>query len=123
MALITLGEAEGYDVAKQLTANSDKDEANISMLNAFAWTIVQPTPAAKNPDYAFALALAKRALDASKGDPMIMDTYALTLFRSGDKAKAIETETKAVEGMKKMPDIDPATLKDTEARLESFKKG
>lgn len=122
MPMISLGMKEGYDIARKAsTTGMVKD--NYQFMNTVAWTIVQPKPAAKNPDYAFALSFAKRALDLSNGNPTVRDTYALALWKTGDKAKAVEQETLAVADMKKDSTTPPETIKDCEGRLAEFKKG
>lgn len=86
-------------------------------LNALAWTIVDPDGDVKDKDIAFALKAATEADRLSENqDPAILDTLARVYFVKGDKAKAIEIQTKAVSlaegGMKA----------ELEKSLEEFKK-
>ena len=121
MPMITLGMKAGYDIVRKAADGPMK--SNYQFLNQAAWTIVQPKPVAKNPDNALALSLAKRALDLSNGDANIRDTYALALWKTGDKAKATAQEAIAVDALKKIATTPPATLEECEGRLAQFKKG
>lgn len=108
--------------AKQLSENEAK--GNAMMLNALAWPMVAPDSKLTNPDYALAVSLAEQAVAAGKKpDPMIMDTLATAYFKNGDKAKAIETEAKAVALLNADPTADAATKKEMTERLAEFKKG
>ncbi|RYG16986.1 hypothetical protein EON82_24390 [bacterium] len=115
------GSPKLVDFAKRLANEDLKD--NPEALNSLAWSIVDPESKMPKPNYEAALILAKRAVDATKmKDGMILDTYALALFKTGDKAKAIELQAKAVELARKDKRVDPATMKEMEGRLEEFKK-
>jgi thiol-disulfide isomerase/thioredoxin len=115
------GGAKLTALAQRFATEDFKDDA--VMLNQLAWSIIDPEAKSVNPNYDAALIMAKRAVEVSKGqDGAILDTYALTLFKTGDKAKAIEMQTKAVELARKDKETEPATLKEMEARLEEFKK-
>ncbi len=117
--LIIQGSKDGYAMAETLTTGMYKD--NPQVLNLFAWAIVEPTPAAKDPDYQVALKYSKRAVDVTKStDPAVMDTYARALFKSGDKAGAVEWETKAIGLLK---GADAATVKSYQDSLNEYKKG
>ena len=94
------------------------------MLNQIAWTIIEAKDPVKKPDFDVAVALAQRAAELTKfEDPMILDTLAFGLYKKGDKAKAIELQTKAVALLESKKDIDEATKKEIKDRLEMFKKG
>ena len=98
-------------------------EKDPETLNSLAWAIIDPEAKLEKRDYASALLLAEAAAKASKmEDGMILDTYALALFKTGDKKKAIELQTKAVEIYRKDKEVDPKTLKEMEDRLAEFKK-
>jgi tetratricopeptide (TPR) repeat protein len=82
-----------------------------------AWTIVDPAASIENRNADLALRAAKRAseLEGDK-DPMILDTLARAHFLKGDKAKAIEIQTKALAGA-------PDELKaDFQKSLDEFSK-
>lgn len=116
------GSPKLVDLAKRLVAEELKD--NPEALNSLAWSIVDPEGKMPKPNYEAALILAKRAVDITKmKDGMILDTYALALFRTGDRAKAVELQAKAVELARKDKRVDAATMKEMEGRLEEFKKG
>ncbi|HMS56264.1 MAG TPA: redoxin domain-containing protein [Fimbriimonadaceae bacterium] len=120
--LLEHDEAAAYPFAKQCAENEWKD--NPTMLNQVAWTIIEAKPPVKNPDLKIAVAIAQRAVELTKSqDPMILDTYAFGLFKTGEKAKAIELQTKAVELLKTRTDIPDDIKKEITDRLEMFKKG
>lgn len=119
--LVSTANPKLVDFAKRLVSDDLKDNAD--MLNSLAWAIVDPKSQFPKPNFDAALILAKRAAEASKmKDGMILDTYALCLFKTGDKAKALELQTKAVELAKTDKRVDAETLKDMQGRLEEFKK-
>jgi len=100
-------------------------------LNGIAWTIVDPAMKvdfAKNKEVlALAIKAAEKANTLTKNsDPMILDTYATALFANGDKAKAIEAQTRALAAVKEnkeMSDEQREELtKELSERLEQFKK-
>jgi thiol-disulfide isomerase/thioredoxin len=66
-------------------------------LNMIAWSIVDPQAPIDNRDADLALRAAKRASELEgDNDPMILDTLARAHFLKGDKAKAVEIQTKAI---------------------------
>ena len=95
-----------------------KDDAQ--QLNGIAWTIVDPAnKKLEKRDFVLAKKAALRANELSKGkDAAILDTLAKVYFDSGDAAKAIETQTKALELMKGTEDE-----KDYQGRLDQYKSG
>ena len=122
-----LGEAFQSGDADKIIAASTKaielkgDDA--ALMNEIAWNLVDPTGpfAAKvkaEPKLAdLALQAAQKADAATKSkDPAVLDTLARAYFVKGDKAKALETQTKAVS-------LAPADMKaDLETSLEEYKK-
>lgn len=111
-------EAKGYAYANTLLTGVLKDHP--AGLNEIAWTIVDDSEL-KKPDFALALKMAKRAVELTKEtDGMMMDTLALAYYRTGDKAKAISTQEKALAILKK-EGADPEIIADLEARLKMFK--
>ena len=110
------------DLAKRFVEEDYKDDA--IMLNQLAWSIVDPESRNPKPNYAVALVLAKRAAEASEmKDGQILDTYALALWKTGDKKQALELQQKAVDLVNKDPDVTEDSRKEIAARLEEFKKG
>src|SRR5262249_44790231 len=70
---------------------------NPMLQNQLAWEIATK-PGLEERDLDLAEKAAYRANDAAKGkDPAILDTVARVLFLKGEKDKAIEYQTKAVE--------------------------
>ncbi|MBL8048717.1 MAG: redoxin domain-containing protein [Chthonomonas sp.] len=109
---------EALKFAKSFQADFDKDAM---ALNEVAWSIVEVNDATKE-DYMYACSLAEKAAKIRDKDYAILDTYAYALFRCGDKAKAIEVQTKAVELADKDAAADAELKKELKERLELFKK-
>ncbi|HRF58751.1 MAG TPA: redoxin family protein [Fimbriimonadaceae bacterium] len=97
---------------------------NSMALNQFAWGLIDPDMKFKKAvDNKIAVKIAQRAAELTKEeDPMILDTYALAVFKSGDVKKAIALQEKAVAGIEKMEGIDADTIKELKDRLAEFKK-
>jgi hypothetical protein len=84
------------------------------MLNQVAWLILESEGVEKR-DYKLATSAAERAVEITKGkDAAILDTLAKAYFDSGDKAKGIETQKKAVGA------ADAEMKKDLEVTLKRY---
>jgi thiol-disulfide isomerase/thioredoxin len=93
---------------------------NAQGLNFIAWAIVDPDSKYDTRDLKLALKAALRANELTKGEePNVLDTLAKVYFDSGDAAKAVEIQTKAVELLKGNPKAE----EDFKSRLELYKKG
>ena len=115
-----MDERGAYAYARKLHDGAMKD--NAMALNAMAWEIADAKEL-KSPDYALALSLAMRASEITKNEePNILDTLALCYFKSGMKDKAVSTQTKAVELLKK-GGADADTIAEFEERLKSYQAG
>lgn len=69
---------------------------NAQALNQVAWTILT-APGVEKRDFKLATTAAERAAEVTKGkDAAILDTLAKAYFDGGNKAKAIETQEKAI---------------------------
>lgn len=80
-------------IAPHLTTTF-KDEAQA--LNQVAWTILT-APGVEKRDFKLATSAAERAVEVTKGkDAAVLDTLAKAYFEGGNKAKAIETQEKAI---------------------------
>lgn len=122
-----LGEAFQSGDADKIIAASNKaielkgDDAGL--MNEIAWNLVDPAGpfAAKvkaEPKLADLALQAAQKADAATGskDPAVLDTLARAYFVKGDKAKAVELQTKAVS-------LAPADMKaDLQASLEEYQK-
>ena len=92
---------------------------NADGLNYVAWMLVDPDATLEKRDAKLALRAALRASSLkSDKDPSMLDTLATAYALSGDNAKAIETQTKAVELAKGTPQA-----KQLQERLDQLKKG
>lgn len=115
-------EAGSIKLIKELFKKAIKDDP-IS-LNQLAWAIVDPDIDHKAPDNKLALQMAKRAVELTKfKDPMILDTYALTLYKNGKAKDAAEQQEKAVKLLYDDPNSDPQEIAEFKDRLEMYKKG
>lgn len=117
--VILLTEKKDYTKAYEFASKmvDGPYQNNSQALNMVAWTIVDPEAAIENRNADLALRAAKRAseLEGDK-DPMILDTLARAYHLKGDKAKAIEIQTKALAGA-------PDELKaEFQKSLDEFKK-
>jgi thiol-disulfide isomerase/thioredoxin len=116
-----------------LTGKKDKEAAyawaqtmlapmwdNPSALNAFAWNILDETPA-ELQDLDYALKVATRASELTENkNPMILDTLARAYWELGETYKAIAWQQKAVEFSDgEMGDSIAATLEEYETSLAS----
>jgi len=116
-----------------LTGKKDKEAAyawaqtmlapmwdNPSALNAFAWNILDETPA-ELQDLDYALKVATRASELTENkNPMILDTLARAYWELGETYKAIAWQQKAVEFSDgDMGDSIAATLAEYESSLAS----
>ncbi len=120
--MLTFDEAGAQKLMGSLAKNELKD--NAIGLNQLAWAIVDPEQKRTKPDYKLAVSIAKRACELTKfEDGMILDTYALALFKTGDKKKAIEYQEKAVALVLKDETVDAETIAEMKARLVEFRKG
>jgi len=93
---------------------------NPSALNAFAWNILDETPA-ELQDLDYALKVATRASELTDNkDPMILDTLARAYWELGETYKAIAWQQKAVEFSDgEMGDSIASTLEEYETSLAS----
>jgi len=107
-----------YAYGTKLVDGLFKDDGQ--QLNAMAWMIVDPDAKHEKRDLKLALKAALRSNELTKGeDAGVLDTLARVYFLSGDSAKAIEFQTKALELVKD----NPEAAKDFQGRLDEYKKG
>ncbi len=120
-ALLGAGEhAEALTMAKKLLQGAAGEESDA--LNFVAWAIVDPDVKTKpSPDLvAFALQTAKKGDEIEGGkNPFLADTLARAYFASGDAAKAVETQKRALELAKGTELEDDASLQE---RLDEYQK-
>ncbi|HKQ75994.1 MAG TPA: protein kinase [Blastocatellia bacterium] len=81
-------------------AHAEQPEATANDLNFYAWALLTAEPSDLR-DPADALAHARRAVDMTKGNaPNILNTLAMAYHLTGDYARAVETEQKAISLLK-----------------------
>jgi thiol-disulfide isomerase/thioredoxin len=95
--LVQTGDAAGAHKAGMAAVDKLAKDKNAMGLNQIAWKIVDPQAKAKNPDLELAMKAAEQGVKITDSkDGMILDTLARVYWVKGDKAKAIELQTKAV---------------------------
>lgn len=109
---------DGYTIMRALVMQHGKD--NAGMLNQVAWPVLDPNSPVTHRDYEFALELGKRAAELTKfEDPMILDTYAYALFKTGNIKEAAKQQRKALQLVKNSEEWSRYT-EEFEARLEEI---
>jgi len=109
----------GYAYGAKLVSGLLKD--NGPQLNGIAWIIVDPeNKTLEKRDLKLALTAALRSNEIAGGkDAGVLDTLARVYYLSGDTAKAIETQAKALELVKD----NPEAAKEFQGRLDEYKAG
>jgi thiol-disulfide isomerase/thioredoxin len=117
---------EQYDKAYKVAAKAIDGPLGerAEILNVIAWTIVDPETDVGERDTKLALKAAEKAVKLTDGkNAAILDTLARCYWLQGEKAKAIETQTKAVELAKK-DESQPDEMKEAlQTALDEYKKG
>lgn len=104
------------DSAKKDGAQFVENCSDQEMLNQFAWIILTHAQV-KHRDMELAMTAVKKANKLSDGkDPSILDTYARALHDTGEKAKAVDMEQKAVEAA-----TNPDMKQQLEATLKQYR--
>lgn len=84
---------EGYSLGRSIVDSTE----NPMILNQLAWATATD-PGVKERDLPFAILAAEKGVKVSGGkDAAILDTLARCYWDNGEKAKAVETQRKAVE--------------------------
>lgn len=97
---------------------AEQPDAEASNLNAYAWSLLNCVPEDLRDPHA-ALPVAKRAMELTDGkNPENLDTLALAYFMTGDTAKSIETQEKAVA---QLPQDAPGRA-EYEANLAKYRR-
>ena len=118
---IGTNDPRALELALRFATVDFKDDADT--LNSLAWSVIDPKAPLEHPNYVAALILARRAAEASAmKDGQILDTYALALYRTGDKKAALATQIKAVALVKADKKIEPATVQELQERLDMYRK-
>jgi thiol-disulfide isomerase/thioredoxin len=118
---VKLLNAKDYDQAYALAAKLLEGPAakDPQFMNEIAWSIVDPEAKIEKPNLDLAFKAAELAVKLTDGkDASILDTLARCHWVKGDKAKAIELQTKAVDLCKD----DPETKASLQKTLDQYKK-
>jgi thiol-disulfide isomerase/thioredoxin len=113
---------QAYALKDALMANPEI-RSTPAALNQVAFTVLEGQGVSRR-DYDFALAFAVTADEVAKGaDWMIADTLARAHFAKGDKAKAVEVQTRAIELARAGKPVKPeaADMTELEGLLKKFK--
>lgn len=117
--LLRYNEDAAQKYAMKVAGTDFKGKSDV--MNAMAWTIVEPESKIKKPDYAVAVALAEAAVASSKlKNPLLLDTLSYAYEKAGDLDKAIATEEKVVSLYP--PDSKSEYLPTFIARVAALKK-
>jgi thiol-disulfide isomerase/thioredoxin len=90
------------------------------MINQVLWDVVENPGVTDAAGYQAAVKLGEKMMKLDPTNAMNMDTFALALWRAGDKAKAITTQKKAIELAKTDKRVDDQTRGEMEGRLREF---
>lgn len=119
--LMKTRDPKAIDIARELAEGAYNDDPG--GLNFLALSLLDQTARLAGPELRLALDYSRRAAALSNmADPVYLDTYAAALYASGQKAKAIQIESQAVE-LGKSSGLDPILCKNFSLRLKKFKSG
>lgn len=93
---------------------------NANALNQIIWMIVEKDLKLAPSAYKSAAKLGEKMMSLAPKDGMNMDTYALALWRAGDKAKALAMQKQAVALVKNDKRVDAKTMGEMKARIKQF---
>jgi tetratricopeptide (TPR) repeat protein len=111
---------KAYAIATKVVEGPGKDDAMV--LNSISWAIVDPEAGIAKPNLDLAFKAAERAVKLSEEkDPAILDTLARCYWLKGEKAKALELQTKAV-GLAKGDEYDEEMKAGLQKTLDEYKK-
>ena len=110
------------DVMKTLTAMTESEMPDSSMLNQLSWQIYEA--AVEDKEFpkeliTAATAAAEKAVDGDPENGMVLDTLAHLLHLQGDLDRAIELQTKAVDNAGDAPE---SAIEEMSAFLKKIKK-
>ena len=119
LAAMVEGKLKG--LGAYLTSLGNEPFANDAMtLNQIIWSVVEKDLKLTAADYKAAANLGKKMMSLDPKNPMNMDTYALALWRAGDKVKALEVQKKAVALASTDKDVPAETVTEMKGRLKEF---
>lgn len=105
-----------YAIGARLIAGPFNDDAMV--LNAIAWSIVDPEIDIDKPDVALAFKAAERAVELTDSmEPAVIDTLARCYWLKGDKAKAVELQKQAIGLVE-----DPAMKTELQKTLDEYQQ-
>jgi thiol-disulfide isomerase/thioredoxin len=90
------------------------------MLNQIIWTVVEDDLMLSPKTYAACVTLGEKMMNYDPKNAMNMDTYALAIWRSGNKAKALETQKKAVELASNDKSVPVENVTEMKSRLKEY---
>ena len=93
---------------------------NPAVMNQIVWMVVEKDRKLSPSAYTSAAKLGQKMMGLDPKNSAIMDTYALALWRSGDKAKALATQKTAVALATKDKTVPVASMKEMKDHLKQF---
>jgi thiol-disulfide isomerase/thioredoxin len=121
LALVGLARSDEANALGQSFLQHPRLGRDGTFLNSLAWDIVDPSSLIATRDLDLALLASEQAVKITRERaPSNLHTFARVFFLRGDRAKAIETQTKAIASAKAATDFPPATLADYEATLKTY---
>lgn len=119
MAARVQGKLGGIDkVLNKLAPLPEMQSAGV--INQVLWDVVENPGTTDAAGYKAAVKLGEKMMKLDPTSAMNMDTFALALWRAGDKAKAIATQKKALQLAKTDKRVDDQTRGEMEGRLREF---
>ncbi len=116
---MSLGNLKGLDTFI-LSIGNESFAKSANALNQIIWIVVEKDLKLTPSAYKSAVKLGEKMMALAPKDGMMMDTYALALFRSGDKAKALAMQKQAVQLAASDKRVDTKTLGEMKGRIKQF---
>jgi tetratricopeptide (TPR) repeat protein len=89
-------------------------------MNQIIWMVVEKDAKLSGDAYKAAVKLGEKMIALDPKNAMAMDTFALALWRAGEKSKALKTQKKAVDMASADKEVPAETVKEMKDRLKEF---
>ena len=119
--LMAMSQGKLPGIAEYLTSLGNEDFAKDPMLlNQIIWTVAEGDLGLSAEIYAATVTLGEKMIALDPKNPFSLDTFALALWRSGDKVKALENQKAAVAIVVGNKNISADTVKDMKEHLKRY---
>ena len=119
--LIAMVQGKLAGLAPYLDTLANEDFAkDPNTLNQIIWMVVEKDLKLDQDSYASAVKLGEAMMSKEPKNPMNMDTFALALWRAGNKAKALEAQKMAVALASADKEVPEQTVKEMKDRLKEY---